>query len=73
MDEKELIKDNVVNILFKGKKYFLVASLKEKYGDVKTEDAIDVDNKRYVLAKNVAKFTAFDKNIKKALNFKPKK
>lgn len=73
MEEKLLIKDNIVNILIKGERYFLVSALKKKYGEIKTESVIKVDNKKYVLAKNVEKYTEFDKSIKKVLSFKDKK
>lgn len=70
MNESELLKDKITHILIGDKKYFLVDSLKLKYGDIKTQSVLSIDGKRYVLAENVEEYTEFDKSIKKVLGFK---
>lgn len=70
MNEIELIKDRISHITIDGRKYFLVDSLKIMYGDIKTQSVLSIEGKKYVLAENVEKFTEFDKNIKKVLNFR---
>ena len=73
MNESELLKDKISHIIIGDRKYFLIDSLKLKYGDIKTQSVLSIDNKKYVLAENAEKYTEFDKNIKKMLNFKIKK
>lgn len=73
MNENELIKDKISHKLIGDKKYFSVDALKLKYGDIKTQSVLNIEGKKYVLAKNVEKYTEFDKSIKKVLNFKVKK
>lgn len=73
MNESELLKDKITHILIGDKKYFLVDSLRLKYGDIKTQSVLSIDGKRYVLAENADKYTEFDKSVKKVLNFKIKK
>lgn len=34
------------------------------------QSVLSIDNKKYVLAENVEKYTEFDKSIKKVLGFK---
>lgn len=68
MNESELLKDKITHIFIGDKKYFLVDSLKLKYGYIKTQSVLSIDNKN-VLAENVDKYTEFYKSIKKTLNF----
>lgn len=70
MNESELLREKISHIIIGDRKYFLVDSIKLRYGDVKTQSVLSIDSKKYVLAENVEKYTDFDKNIKKVLGFK---
>lgn len=75
MKQQELIKDKIPFITIEDNIYFLLDSIKEKYGQVKYESKQikKVDNKAYIQAEYVEKFTEFDKHMHQALNFKIKK
>lgn len=38
--------------------------------NINIQSVLSIDNKKYVLAENVEKYTEFDKSIKKVLEFK---